>query len=79
LANSYFGVRVQGGRWQEYAGQPNGFHSTSAPKPRFFLLDKITRWEVGVAAEGRKSIALSEDFLTTISRGGEQQVWNYLL
>jgi 3-hydroxyacyl-[acyl-carrier-protein] dehydratase len=29
---------------------------------RFFLLDKITRWEVGVAAEGLKSIALSEDF-----------------
>jgi len=24
---------------------------------RFFLLDKITRWEVGVAAEGLKSIA----------------------
>src|SRR5512136_1662686 len=29
---------------------------------RFFLLDKITRWEVGAAAEGLKSIALSEDF-----------------
>jgi 3-hydroxyacyl-[acyl-carrier-protein] dehydratase len=29
---------------------------------RFFLLDRITRWEVGVAAEGRKSVALSEDF-----------------
>lgn len=29
---------------------------------RFFLLDKITRWEVGVAAEGLKNIALSEDF-----------------
>jgi 3-hydroxyacyl-[acyl-carrier-protein] dehydratase len=29
---------------------------------RFFLLDKITRWEPGVAAEGLKSIALSEDF-----------------
>jgi 3-hydroxyacyl-[acyl-carrier-protein] dehydratase len=29
---------------------------------RFFLLDKITLWEVGVAAEGLKSVALSEDF-----------------
>lgn len=29
---------------------------------RFFLLDKITRWDVGVAAEGLKSVALSEDF-----------------
>ena len=29
---------------------------------RFFLLDKITRWDVGVAAEGWKNIALSEDF-----------------
>lgn len=29
---------------------------------RFFLIDKISRWEVGVAAEGSKSIALSEDF-----------------
>ena len=29
---------------------------------RFFLLDKIIRWEVGVAAEGLKSVALSEDF-----------------
>jgi len=29
---------------------------------RFFLLDKITRWEVGVAAEGVKNVALSEDF-----------------
>ncbi len=29
---------------------------------RFFLIDRISRWEVGVAAEGSKSIALSEDF-----------------
>ena len=29
---------------------------------RFFLLDKITRWDVGVAAEGLKNVALSEDF-----------------
>jgi 3-hydroxyacyl-[acyl-carrier-protein] dehydratase len=29
---------------------------------RFFLIDKITRWEVGVLAEGAKNIALSEDF-----------------
>ena len=29
---------------------------------RFFLPDKITRWEAGVAAEGLNSIALSEDF-----------------
>ncbi|MCX6903699.1 MAG: beta-hydroxyacyl-ACP dehydratase [Verrucomicrobia bacterium] len=29
---------------------------------RFFFIDRITRWEVGVAAEGTKSVALSEDF-----------------
>jgi 3-hydroxyacyl-[acyl-carrier-protein] dehydratase len=29
---------------------------------RFFLIDRITRWEIGVMAEGTKSIALSEDF-----------------
>ncbi|HKW27778.1 MAG TPA: 3-hydroxyacyl-ACP dehydratase FabZ family protein [Verrucomicrobiae bacterium] len=29
---------------------------------RFFLLDKITRWETGATAEGLKNIALSEDF-----------------
>jgi 3-hydroxyacyl-[acyl-carrier-protein] dehydratase len=29
---------------------------------RFFLLDKITRWEVGLVAEGVKCVALSEDF-----------------
>jgi 3-hydroxyacyl-[acyl-carrier-protein] dehydratase len=29
---------------------------------RFFLLDKITRWEAGTAAEGIKNVALSEDF-----------------
>jgi len=29
---------------------------------RFFLIDKITRWQVGVAAEGLKNVALSEDF-----------------
>lgn len=29
---------------------------------RFFLIDKITRWEVGQVAEGAKCIALSEDF-----------------
>jgi len=29
---------------------------------RFFLLDKITRWEVGTLAEGTKNVALSEDF-----------------
>jgi 3-hydroxyacyl-[acyl-carrier-protein] dehydratase len=29
---------------------------------RFFLIDRITRWEVGVAAEGAKNVALSEDF-----------------
>jgi len=29
---------------------------------RFFMLDRITRWEVGAAAEGLKSVALSEDF-----------------
>lgn len=29
---------------------------------RFFMLDRITRWDVGRAAEGLKNIALSEDF-----------------
>jgi 3-hydroxyacyl-[acyl-carrier-protein] dehydratase len=29
---------------------------------RFFLIDRITRWDVGSAAEGLKNIALSEDF-----------------
>lgn len=29
---------------------------------RFFLIDRITSWQVGVAAEAVKNIALSEDF-----------------
>jgi 3-hydroxyacyl-[acyl-carrier-protein] dehydratase len=29
---------------------------------RFFLIDRITTWEVGVAAEATKNVALSEDF-----------------
>lgn len=29
---------------------------------RFFLIDRITRWEVGAAAEAIKNVALSEDF-----------------
>jgi 3-hydroxyacyl-[acyl-carrier-protein] dehydratase len=29
---------------------------------RFFLIDRITLWEVGVAAEAIKNVALSEDF-----------------
>lgn len=29
---------------------------------RFFMLDKITYWEIGKEAKGRKCIALSEDF-----------------
>jgi 3-hydroxyacyl-[acyl-carrier-protein] dehydratase len=29
---------------------------------RFFLIDRITHWEVGVAAEATKNVALSEDF-----------------
>jgi len=29
---------------------------------RFFLIDQITRWEVGSLAEGSKCVALSEDF-----------------
>ena len=29
---------------------------------RFFLIDQITRWEVGILAEGTKCVALSEDF-----------------
>jgi len=29
---------------------------------RFFLIDRITRWEVGRAAEATKNVALSEDF-----------------
>jgi len=33
-----------------------------APQMRFFLIDRITRWEVGVSAEATKNVALSEDF-----------------
>jgi 3-hydroxyacyl-[acyl-carrier-protein] dehydratase len=29
---------------------------------RFFLIDRITLWEVGTAAEALKNVALSEDF-----------------
>ena len=29
---------------------------------RFFLIDRITRWDVGSAAEALKNVALSEDF-----------------
>ncbi|MCX7006790.1 MAG: beta-hydroxyacyl-ACP dehydratase [Kiritimatiellaeota bacterium] len=29
---------------------------------RFFLIDRITKWDVGVAAEAIKNVALSEDF-----------------
>ncbi len=29
---------------------------------RFFLIDRITRWEVGSCAEALKNVALSEDF-----------------
>jgi 3-hydroxyacyl-[acyl-carrier-protein] dehydratase len=29
---------------------------------RFFLIDRITRWEAGVCAEATKNVALSEDF-----------------
>ena len=29
---------------------------------RFFLIDKITRWDVGIAAAAMKNVALSEDF-----------------
>lgn len=29
---------------------------------RFFLIDRITRWQVGEAAEAIKNVALSEDF-----------------
>jgi 3-hydroxyacyl-[acyl-carrier-protein] dehydratase len=29
---------------------------------RFFLIDRITCWEIGVGAEATKSVALSEDF-----------------
>jgi 3-hydroxyacyl-[acyl-carrier-protein] dehydratase len=29
---------------------------------RFFLIDRITAWEVGTAAEAVKNVALSEDF-----------------
>ena len=31
---------------------------------RFFLIDRITLWEIGVAAEAVKNIALSEDFFS---------------
>ena len=29
---------------------------------RFFLIDRITKWQVGATAEAIKNIALSEDF-----------------
>ncbi len=29
---------------------------------RFFLIDRITRWDVGVGAEAAKNVALSEDY-----------------
>ncbi len=29
---------------------------------RFFLIDRITKWQVGVSAEAIKNVALSEDF-----------------
>lgn len=29
---------------------------------RFFLIDRITRWDVGSSAEGLKNVALSEDY-----------------
>jgi 3-hydroxyacyl-[acyl-carrier-protein] dehydratase len=29
---------------------------------RFFLIDRITRWEVGAVAEATKNVAMSEDF-----------------
>jgi 3-hydroxyacyl-[acyl-carrier-protein] dehydratase len=29
---------------------------------RFFLIDRITRWDVGTEAEATKNVALSEDF-----------------
>jgi 3-hydroxyacyl-[acyl-carrier-protein] dehydratase len=29
---------------------------------RFFLIDRVTRWEVGTVAEAVKNVALSEDF-----------------
>jgi 3-hydroxyacyl-[acyl-carrier-protein] dehydratase len=29
---------------------------------RFFLIDRITRWDVGASAEATKNVALSEDF-----------------
>ena len=29
---------------------------------RFFLIDRITRWEIGARAEATKNVALSEDF-----------------
>src|SRR5512136_141449 len=29
---------------------------------RFFLIDRITSWQVGVAAEASKNVSLSEDF-----------------
>ncbi len=29
---------------------------------RFFLIDRITRWQVGISAEATKNVALSEDF-----------------
>ncbi len=40
----------------------DGLPSLRRKTMRFFLIDRITRWDVGSAAEGLKNIALSEDF-----------------
>src|SRR5512136_736810 len=42
------------------AGEVTGEASEAAM--RFFLIDRITRWEVGTSAEAVKNVALSEDF-----------------
>jgi 3-hydroxyacyl-[acyl-carrier-protein] dehydratase len=43
------------------ANQP-AFRQIPAAAMRFFLIDRITRWEVGSVAEACKNVALSEDF-----------------
>ncbi len=38
------------------------FEPTFCSPMRFFLIDRITQWEVGISAEATKNVALSEDF-----------------
>jgi 3-hydroxyacyl-[acyl-carrier-protein] dehydratase len=58
-----FPSRVLDGRSSECTGFRAGTAATNRTRyMRFFLIDRITRWEIGQAAEAVKNVALSEDF-----------------